>query len=140
VERFFRPEPEPAAGAALNGSSPFRWSWRSDGVGEWAALTGEFDIAQAPLFERSLERVEAGGARLIVLDLRKVSFIDLSGMRVFTRASERLQQAGGRLIVVRGPRAVEMVFMLTGADETLEILDLETALEVVRDLTAAGCP
>ena len=133
--RFSRPEPEPAGGAALNGSSPFRWSWRSDGAGEWATLTGELDIAQAPLLEQSLQRVEAGGARLIVLDLRAVSFIDLTGMRVLTRASNRLEQTGGRLIVVRGPRPVEMVFMLTGAAETLELVDLETAVEAVRDLT-----
>jgi anti-sigma B factor antagonist len=136
MRSFLKRESEPAVDVALNGLPPFEWSWRSAGVGEWAALAGELDIAQAPLFERTLQEAEDGGARLIVLDMRNVSFMDIRGMRVITEASDRLREAGGRLILVRGPRAVEMVFACTGAADYLEILDLEDAIEVWRDLVA----
>jgi anti-sigma B factor antagonist len=136
VRSFLRRESEPADDAALNGFPPFESSWRSAGAGEWATLAGELDIAQAPLFERTLQEAEDGGVRVIVLDMRNVSFMDIRGMRVITEASDRLREAGGRLILVRGPRAIEMVFACTGAADDLEILDLDDAIEVWRDLAA----
>jgi anti-anti-sigma factor len=133
---FFRPEFERAAEVAPDGSPGFRTCWNSAAAGEWVTLSGELDIAQAPLLERTLRAAEDGATRLIVVDLSELSFIDLTGTRVIVQASERLRRAGGRLIVVRGPRPVEMVFALTGVDAMLEILDPEPAVELLRGLSA----
>jgi hypothetical protein len=38
-------------------------------------------------------------------------------------AERRLSQAGRRLCLVRGPRSVDRVFTLTGADRRLHFLD-----------------
>ena len=119
--------------ASLNGDVPdgspasFTCTWRSMGAGEWAALSGELDIAYSPLLDQALRAAEADGNSAILLDLRELSFIDCSGTRVIAKASERLREAGRRLILVRGPRRVDMVFSLTGAAETLEIVDLPPA-------------
>ena len=119
--------------ASLNGdapdgaSAPFTCTWRSLGAGELATLSGELDIAYSPLLDQALRAAEADDNSVILLDLRELSFIDCSGARVIAKASERLREAGRRLILVRGPRRVDMVFSLTGAAETLEIVDLPHA-------------
>jgi anti-anti-sigma factor len=86
-------------------------------------LVGELDIANAPLLESELERVEADSPGTVVLDLRGVEFIDSTGLRSVIAANERAQAAGGRLVVVRGSTAVERLFSVTQVDQRLEIVD-----------------
>jgi anti-anti-sigma factor len=119
VPPFNRDAPD----AALNGSTPFTCTWKTAQAGGWATLAGELDIAYAPLLDQALREAEASASRVILLDLRELAFIDLSGMRVIAEASERLKRRGRRLILVRGPRGVDMVFALTRSTEQLEIVD-----------------
>jgi anti-sigma B factor antagonist len=87
------------------------------------ALVGELDIASAPRFEEGLVEVEADTPGVLVLDLRRVDFIDSTGLRSVIAADERARSAGRRLVVVRGPAAVERVFNVTQLDRRLEIVD-----------------
>jgi anti-anti-sigma factor len=87
------------------------------------ALVGELDIASAPQFEDSLEKVEASAPAVLVLDLRKVEFIDSTGLRAVIAADERARSGGRRLVIVRGTAAVERVFSVTQLDQRLEIVD-----------------
>ncbi|HMC07139.1 MAG TPA: STAS domain-containing protein [Solirubrobacterales bacterium] len=86
-------------------------------------LVGELDIANAPLLESELERVEADSPGTVVLDLSGVEFIDSTGLRSVIAANERAQAAGGRLVVVRGSAAVERLFSVMQVDQRLEIVD-----------------
>ena len=88
------------------------------------ALAGELDLATMKLFERELERVAASEQR-VVLDLRRLQFIDSTGLHAVLRADQRLAEAGGRLTIIRGPRAVERLFGLTGLDTRLRIVGPE---------------
>ena len=87
------------------------------------ALVGELDIASAPEFEQGLEKVEAGSPGVLVLDLRKVEFIDSTGLRAVIAADERARSAGRRFVIVRGTPAVERVLSVTQLDQRLEIVD-----------------
>jgi anti-anti-sigma factor len=87
------------------------------------ALVGELDIASAPLFEEGLEKVEADAPAVLVLDLRKVEFIDSTGLRAVISADERARSGGRRLVIIRGTTAVERVFSVTQLDQRLEIVD-----------------
>jgi anti-sigma B factor antagonist len=87
------------------------------------ALVGELDIASAPRFEEGLAEVEADTPGTVVLDLRRVDFIDSTGLRAVIGADERARTAGRRLVVVRGPAAVERVFNVTQLDQRLDIVD-----------------
>jgi anti-anti-sigma factor len=89
-------------------------------------LAEEFDIAAAPGVERELARVEAGDARMVVLDLRRLAFIGSTGLRIIVLAHRRLAE---RLVVVRGPRSVQRVF---------ELCDMATPLPFVDDLPDAS--
>ena len=86
-------------------------------------LVGELDIASAPQFEEGLEKVESDTPGVLVLDLRKVAFIDSTGLRAVIAADERARTAGRRFVIIRGSPAVERVFSVTQLDQRLEIVD-----------------
>jgi stage II sporulation protein AA (anti-sigma F factor antagonist) len=87
------------------------------------ALVGELDIASAPHFEEGLTKVEGDNPGVLVLDLRRVEFIDSTGLRAVIAADERARSAGRRFVIVRGTAAVERVFSVTQLDQRLEIVD-----------------
>jgi anti-anti-sigma factor len=47
----------------------------------WVEVAGELDIATTPQLERTLREAQSS-ARLVVLDLRNVTFMDCSGVHV----------------------------------------------------------
>jgi anti-sigma B factor antagonist len=87
------------------------------------ALVGELDIASAPRFEEGLAEVERDTPGVLVVDLRRVDFIDSTGLRAVITADERARAAGRRFVIIRGPAAVERVFSVTQLDQRLEIVD-----------------
>ena len=82
---------------------------RSYAAGVVMALTGELDMATTPQVERELARHAPGS---VVLDLRGLTFLDSSGVRVVIAAHLDAEGAGERLLVVRGPRQVQRVFAI----------------------------
>lgn len=84
--------------------------------------SGELDLATAPLLDKTLREAQFD-ARVVVLDLRKLDFMDSAGVHVIVDAAERARQEGRRLVVLRGPARVDRVFMLTGTADVLEISD-----------------
>ena len=73
-------------------------------VSEHAAGTlvvphGELDLGTAP----DLEAVLATHSGPVVVDLRKLSFIDLTGLRVLLEADARSRQDGMNLRFIPGP-------------------------------------
>jgi anti-sigma B factor antagonist len=79
------------------------------------SLYGELDLASAPLLEQGLLDEEAAGAPRLVIDLSGLEFIDSTGLHVLIRAHERARETAQQLLLVRGPRAVQRLFELTGA-------------------------
>jgi anti-sigma B factor antagonist len=89
-------------------------------------VAGELDIATSPELDEVLEGAQ-DSARLVVLDLRAVTFIDSTAVHVILHAAGRGRRTGGRLMLVRGPSQVERVLTLTGASDKVSILDLDSA-------------
>ncbi len=85
-------------------------------------MTGELDLATAPDLKRALHRAHARG-RLMVLDLRNVSFCDSTGLELIVRANQQAREEGRRLVIVRGPEQIQRLFALTGVEEQLEIVE-----------------
>jgi anti-anti-sigma factor len=91
-----------------------------DGDTHVVVLEGELDLATVEGVERELERAGGSDARSIVVDLRKLDFMDCSGLRVIWAARRR---AGERLILVRGPGCVQRVFEISGLVRLLAFVD-----------------
>jgi anti-anti-sigma factor len=86
------------------------------------AVRGELDLATAPAVDEAL-RAAAASARLVVLDLQGVTFLDSTGLRTVLQADARSRADGHDLVVVRGPQAVDRVFALAGVDGLVTLVD-----------------
>jgi len=95
----------------------------AEGATVRVALAGELDISSAGQVERELERIERDGPATLVLDLRELSFMDSTGLRIIVAADARAKEASRRLVIVRGPDAVQRIFRMTRLDERLEMVD-----------------
>ena len=83
-------------------------------------LDGELDLATVPVAEQAINRV-AENVKTLVLDLRKLSFLDSSGLRLILSTDEAV--GSRRVVIVRGPAQVDRVFDLTGTGARLDIVD-----------------
>jgi anti-sigma B factor antagonist len=73
-------------------------SQEKDGVAT-IALSGELDMATAPILSDSLAPFEGNGVSTIVLDLHDLTFIDSTGLHAFLEARNRATSNGQRLLV-----------------------------------------
>lgn len=84
-------------------------------------LSGEFDLAAEPAFQRELE--PALTAAKLVLDLSRVTFMDSTGLRLLLEADARVRENGGRCVVVQGSGSVHRLIKLGLLTSRLEIAD-----------------
>lgn len=91
------------------------------------ALVGELDLATMSMLDQELDRLDASGQR-VILDLRRLQFVDSSGLHALLRVDRRMQETGGSLTIIRGPRPVERLFNLTGLDTRLHIVDPDDSI------------
>lgn len=88
------------------------------------ALHGELDLSTVGLAETALAELERGpGATTVVLDLRRLRFMDSTGLHFVLGADARARARGGRLMVVRGPEAVDRVFRLALLEQRLDLVE-----------------
>jgi anti-sigma B factor antagonist len=86
-------------------------------------LRGELDVSTAPKVETALRQVEEQGVPLMVIDLRGLTFLDSSGLRLILEADGRARREHRRLLVVQGPPEVQRVFRVTLTDSRLEFTE-----------------
>jgi anti-sigma B factor antagonist len=85
---------------------------------------GEFDSAAVGRVENALGRVfEVAATSRVVFDLRRLTFLDSSGLRTILRANERARAGAFELVVVRPRGAANRVFTLTRIGEELRMVD-----------------
>lgn len=86
------------------------------------ALAGELDIGSAPQVEEALSEIEDAGHPTVVLDLRELTFMDSTGLRIIVGADARAKEHERRLVLIQGPDAVARLLRMTRLDERLEIV------------------
>lgn len=107
----------PAERRSASARKTLRVEATSDAAGDFTLeFAGEIDRSSAGALEQAIRSAEASEAETITIDLRRVEYIDLGGLRAILAAHERL---GGRLRLLEGPIAVQSVFRLTGTEDGL---------------------
>jgi anti-sigma B factor antagonist len=86
-------------------------------------VAGELDLASSPMLEQELESSAVTSAPLVIVDLRRLEFMDSTGLSVLVRAHQRAVENGRRFAVVRGPQQVQRLLTLTGVAERLTLAD-----------------
>jgi anti-anti-sigma factor len=85
-------------------------------------LAGELDLASAPLLESALESPEIDSARMLVLDLEELQFLDSTGLRVLLSAHEASRERGQEFAITRGTPQVQRLLSITRVDEHLRTI------------------
>lgn len=94
-----------------------------DGTTLRLCVTGEFDWACVGDVEAALERVDDSRVERVVLDLQRLTFMDLAGLKTILRANERGRTTPFELVVVRPRGHANRVFTLTRASKGLTLVD-----------------
>ena len=84
------------------------------------ALSGELDMATVDVLTDALTNCESDGAKVLMLDLRDLTFMDSTGLRAFQQARTRSNENGHRLLFVGVPGRVRAVFEMTGMESVLD--------------------
>src|SRR5918911_1339036 len=92
-------------------------------------LSGELDISSASSVESRLIELEQRAPERLILDLRRVNFIDSTGLSMIINADGRAKKAGRTLTIVSGDGVPLRILRTVG---------LEERLDVVSDLPEAG--
>jgi anti-sigma B factor antagonist len=95
------------------------------------ALSGELDLVSSPVLAEALNRAAESDAELLVVDLRKLEFMDSTGLHLLVTAHQQARDAGRRFALIRGGDQVQRLFDLSGTAEFLPIVDsIDALLEV----------
>ncbi|MDW5598492.1 STAS domain-containing protein [Conexibacter stalactiti] len=88
-----------------------------------AAPAGELDLATAPQLIAALRSHD--DYERLVIDLRSLSFMDSSGLRLLVAETDRASRGGYVLQLVRGGPEVGRLLRLTRLDEKLPFIDAD---------------
>jgi anti-anti-sigma factor len=86
-----------------------------------AELTGELDIASAPVLREQLLGLLRPSSSRLVIDLSKVSFCDASGLAVLFSTARRARLLGGFLRLAAVSPPTSHVLHLTGLHQNLQV-------------------
>lgn len=94
-------------------------SEREDGI--HVELTGELDISSSSSVESRLIEVEQRSPERLYLDLRRVNFIDSTGLSMIINADGRARKAGRRLTIVSGDGVPRRILRTVGLEDRLDV-------------------
>ena len=88
-------------------------------------VTGEIDFhSSRELREKFQEAIDKKCQRLLV-NLKKVTYIDSSGLATFVEAFQKMGRSGGKLVLVGLAPAVRGVFEIAKLDSIFNLIDTE---------------
>jgi anti-sigma B factor antagonist len=85
------------------------------------ALSGEVDLYTAPEFKQELLDAISNGAKEVVVDFSKTTFIDSTTLGVLVGGIKRLRTNDGQLSLVCNDRNITKIFEITGLDRVFTI-------------------
>ena len=105
------------------------WETSELGDGYHVELSGELDISSAASVESRLMELEQRDPDRLYLDLRRVNFIDSTGLSMIINADGRAKKAGRRLTIVSGEGVPRRILRTVGLEDRLDVLSELPAAE-----------
>lgn len=101
----------------------FHCETRRDGDASSVRPIGELDLDTAAQLDQELTAVRSAGAGRIVLDMRALTFMDSTGLRLVIRWDTMAREEGFEFAIVPGPDVVHRVFRLTGMADVIPVAE-----------------
>jgi stage II sporulation protein AA (anti-sigma F factor antagonist) len=88
-------------------------------------IDGELDIATSPVFREVVDEKldHYNSINHLILDFKKVNFIDSSGLGVILGRFRRLNQHGGKISAVNASDQIKRILQLSGLLKIMEVFD-----------------
>jgi anti-sigma B factor antagonist len=94
-----------------------------NGSSAWVRPAGDLDLDTVHRVEAALAELREEGCANLVLDLRGLTFMDSTGLRLVIRWHTAARDEGFQFGIVPGPDVVQRVFRLTGMDAHLTVAE-----------------
>jgi anti-anti-sigma factor len=114
------PESTPAPHVA-----PFRIAVHPERARVRVEPIGELDLATADVLREQLRELRESGFREVVLDLRRITFLDSTGIALILKEDRNARDAGLELLLISGPPAVQRVLGICGVTDELKFVGAE---------------
>lgn len=86
-------------------------------------LAGEIDTYTAPKLKETLVPLTEGSGVEVVVDLSEVQYIDSTGLGVFVGVLKATDSNNSTLTLVGMSERIKRLFVITGLDEVMNIVD-----------------
>jgi anti-sigma B factor antagonist len=86
-------------------------------------LSGDLDTATTPRLKKYLATLADTHRGVLVIDLRRLTFMDSSGISALVAADSHARRDGLELTIVRGPPQVQRVMEICGLGDVLPLAD-----------------
>jgi anti-anti-sigma factor len=101
----------------------FSCEFRRNGSTGWVRPAGDLDLDTVHRVESALAELREQGCADLLLDLRDLTFMDSTGLRLVIRWHTASREGGFAFAIVPGPEVVQRVFRLTGMDAHLTVAE-----------------
>ena len=88
-------------------------------------LSGEIDFHTSPELRGQLLKVVEKQASRVLVDLKRVSYIDSSGLATFVEALQKMKRVNGQLVLAGLAAAVKSVFEIAKLDSVFLLASSE---------------
>ena len=104
----------------------------NDQGAEFIALEGDLDFHSSPDVRTELSKLVDRQAKKILIDLKKVTYIDSSGLATFVELFQKMKRYGGILVIFNLSQGVRSVFEIAKLDAIFKLAkDEKEALALV---------
>ena len=103
--------------------APFECAVERQGTVAIVRPSGELDLGSVSVLQTRLREAVQDRAEIVVLDLREVSFMGSTGLRIVLTWDAIARENGFAFRLIRGPRQVQRVFELTRVADRLRFVD-----------------
>lgn len=86
-------------------------------------LAGELDLSGVTRVTEVFANALETDARVIVLDLRDLEFLDSTGVHAILKAERLASDRNMSFVIIRGPRQVQRIFEVSGIADKLAFSD-----------------
>ena len=103
--------------------SPLRVDVWPEGDVVHVCPVGEIDFDTVHRVRDRMDELRVAGFRRLILDLRGVTFLDSTGIRLVVEADASARADGFEFALIEGPAKVQRVFEITGLRSALPFID-----------------